>query len=373
MSSWTAVAYGALDLRGLPREDADAELIAVPVLPSEPIGLVGAPALLWRRLIRGEVPDEALSAGERALVREFAAAGIASDSAEHPARVRRLPSPWLGSPLHELVYALVAGVAGEQGIDLLFIKGPVLHRQGFRDREHSGDVDVWADPDRLFDLARALTRWGWAIQPEIWEGTEVNHSVTLEPGPWGCEIDLHRRFPGCGLPDGEAFSAMLRMSTEAEFAGRTAKVPDVPSHAVVEALHKLRPVFGAPQSAALAAVAEQALVHAGEPAVDAALRLDAVEALRPALAAAFPDRDLGEPKPLPLNWRWLGRGSRLGGYFSALRMVPPSRRLAILARMVWPSREVVLLSDRLAGAASSRILLARWRRALRGVSGLRHR
>ena len=125
------------------------------------MGLAGVPAVLWRKLLDGPVPDAGLNDAEQALIREFAAVGIASDDPLHPARILELRVPWMSSPVHEMVYALVASVARDHGVDAISIKGPMLHRQGLRAREHSGDVDVWADPAHLEVLCGALEAWGW--------------------------------------------------------------------------------------------------------------------------------------------------------------------------------------------------------------------
>ena len=47
----------------------------------------------------------------------------------------------------------VARVAASRGIRCVFTKGPALRLQGLRDREHSGDVDLWCDPARVEDTS----------------------------------------------------------------------------------------------------------------------------------------------------------------------------------------------------------------------------
>lgn len=125
MTAWCAVSYGALDLRGTPSGDASgAELAVTPIYPGEPVTLLGAPAALWRRLVDGPVPDEDLTADERELVGEFEEYGIASRGPNAQHAVLRVDPPWLSSPIHELVYALVANIAADQDFAVLFIKGP---------------------------------------------------------------------------------------------------------------------------------------------------------------------------------------------------------------------------------------------------------
>lgn len=246
VGGWVAVAYGALDVHECDQFTDETELIVVPIKPTEPLALPSIGAALWRKLVNGPVSDDALDEEERAVVREMADAGLASADLGHPARVRAVDKPWLSSPMHELVYALVASVARENEIPLIVIKGPVLHRQGLREREHSGDVDIWVAPDRVRQLAAALRAWGWSEVPDVWSHTEINHSISLEPrAGWGCEIDIHRRMPGIGLPDVDAFATVLRNSEANTFAGVEARAPVTSANAILAALHMLRPEIGA--------------------------------------------------------------------------------------------------------------------------------
>ena len=135
--------YGALDLREAAFVDADADCAVTPVLPGEPVILTTAAGELWRKLVARPVEDSDLGPDDRSLAREFADYGIASSNLAHPHRTTTLGRPWLSSPTHELVYALIATVAADADIPLVFIKGPMQHAQGIREREHSGDVDIW--------------------------------------------------------------------------------------------------------------------------------------------------------------------------------------------------------------------------------------
>ena len=183
---WVAVSYGALDMRGWGEPSPDVEIMLLPVHPiDEPIGLRGEPAALWRRLIDGPVNDTDLSESERELVHEYEVVGLASREPNHPARITTLSRPWLSSPLHELVYSLVANVARENCIEAVFIKGPMLHQQGLRKREHSGDVDVWVDPTHIVRLSRSVQQWGWSEHQGLWTGIPTAHSITVQPRFWG--------------------------------------------------------------------------------------------------------------------------------------------------------------------------------------------
>ena len=184
--TWTAVAVAALDVRGTGLAAIGVEIAVLPRSPGEVVLLTGAGTDLWRRLvIEGPLLDDHLDADDVGIVRGMLVRGLASTDADDRARVRTLPVPTLSSPLHEAVYALVGHVAAGLGIRAVFVKGPALRLQGLREREHSGDVDVWCEPGRWDELADALTVWGWHREPTPWRGTAAHHTVTLLPDSWG--------------------------------------------------------------------------------------------------------------------------------------------------------------------------------------------
>lgn len=362
MTSWVAVAYGALDLRGWHENQTDVELMLLAVVPSEPMGLAGTPAILWRKLLEGPVPDAALDAGEQDLVREFAEAGIASSDPGHPARVRELSPPWMSSPVHEMVYSLVASVARENGVDVVSIKGPLLHRQGLREREHSGDVDVWADPARLQILCSALEAWGWNGRTDQWSGLSFNHSVALEPGTWGCELDVHRHIPGCADEDPAVFAKVMERSQTTLFAGVPMMTPDLPAHAVIFALHDLRPEARHGKPAVGAEEHAGKLRLAGEGALEFANSVKASAVLEPALRLAFPAALFRVDHEVPLNWKWRESKGWWRAYWMIFRSLPSEERLLFIRRAVWPQAEVLAASDDRAGRSTPSLIGARFRR-----------
>lgn len=367
--TWFAVAYGALDLRAFPPStEHSSELLILPTVPSVPLGISGSVASLWLRLLDHGLCETEMSSAELELVRDFERVGIASRDAAHPARITALKAPRLVAPMHELVYSLVGHLAREAGIKAVFIKGPLLHDQGLRAREHSGDVDVWVEPSRVGELSHALEDWGWDLLPEIWHGTEVNHSETLAPRIWGCEIDVHRRFPGSSLSDREEFREMERHTIPLEFAGFSFPVPQPQIHRIIFALHTIRPVFGRSTPQTSIDTAADVLKAGGYATFAAAHRLGATAALHLPLSQAFPQDAPFQEGPLPRNWTWLGKKTKLSGYFAALASVPFAMRPKIILRMFWPNRGVIMASDKLAGAQSKTTIQARWRRLSRGLS-----
>ena len=359
-NTWVATSYGALDISNLASAaEAGLDCMVLPTLPSEPVGLRADAAALWRRLVAGPVPEGDLSADQLTMVREFEQFGLASTDARHPARTTSLPSPWLTSPLHELVYALIAHLARERGVRIVFIKGPALHRQGLRDREDSGDVDAWVDPAGVGALRDALIEWGWTVIPTMWGPHPPSHSVALRPDSWGCEIDLHHDFPGVGVPGRQAFAVLSADAERVSYAGVAASVPAPDAHAVIAALHTARPQPGVP--APVDAAAEH-LRRAGGGARDAARRLRADAALAPALALAFPSGFAAPAYDPPPNWTWRAQPTAFRAYTTLLRGLPVRDRARLLARLLWPPSEMALAADRIKGGHARTAFGARCRR-----------
>ncbi|ALJ19042.1 nucleotidyltransferase family protein [Microbacterium sp. No. 7] len=374
MTEWVATSFGVLDVAESPDFEA-AELIVLPTIPSIPLALPPVGADLWRRLVERPVADAELTEDERAVVREMRGAGLASPNPGDPARWNDISSPWMSSPMHELVYALVQNVARRHGIPLVFIKGPMLHAQGLRDREHSGDVDVWVEPDRIDDFIAAMEPWGWRLQPDLWSGLPINHSLTLEPAAgWGCEIDVHRRMPGLGLTDAAAFSVVRAHTTPVEFAGVVSSTPRREVNAVLSALHAVRPEIGhmTPRSAHERAVA--VLSAGGDGVRDAAMTIDAVVALHDDIVEAFPQSTLDVASAgTPRDWAWRAQPTKARAYLVALKEVPWLRRPLVAFRLFWPSREVVQASERHVGEISHGALQARVHRLRRGIADVMRR
>lgn len=371
VTSWNAVGLGAVDLRGFDVRDSGIETAIIPVKPAEPAAIKGSVAEVWRRLLDGPVSDEQLSEDDRALVRQFSDYGIASKDPNHPRRLTAVPGPWLVSFMHELVYALVAQVAAQQQLRVIFIKGPVEYRQGLRNRQHSGDVDVLVEPGGASLLTQAMAPWGWRVAPEPWEGTQVNHSITLRPGAWGCEIDVHRYYPGCALRAEEAFRVLSAHTERMSFCGVQVSVPTTPAQSVIMALHLMRPEIGFSISSARICEATDALRRGGDDAARFAREFRAEAALSEPLRHAFPEQEFAPSYEPPENWVWGAEPNKLRGYLRGLKMVPWKQRPRVAWRLLWPSDDVAVDSERHAGEEPpSSAFAAKFRRLRRGLRGL---
>ncbi|UJP08910.1 hypothetical protein L2X99_10495 [Microbacterium sp. KUDC0406] len=251
-------------------------------------------------------------------------------------------APWLSSPQHELVYALLSRVAARLDIDIVFIKGPILHAQGLRSREHSGDVDCWVRPGQDIRLAEAMRAWGWRPFYSAFTGTDIPHSLSLFAGGWGCAVDVHTRFPGMNLDPVIAFEQVLATSERRTFAGNDLRTPSRPVGAVIFALHEMRPADGLPPSVAKVASAVSTLRAAGADAIAASGLLGAGYVLNPVLQDVFPDARIElsrTGKPPHWDLREMPMGPRK--YLRAVGRIRARDRVRVLFRLIWPSKDMV--------------------------------
>lgn len=367
VSVWIAIGFGALDLVESEYAADGFDIVVVPATPGGPVFLLGEGAELWRRMAAGPVTVASLSAHEQEVARGLAEMGLASGDEGHPSRVRELNRPWLVSLFHELVYALISNVAASEGIDILFIKGPTLHAQGLRVREHSGDVDCWVRPGDDRKLAGAMEAWGWTPLFLPFTGTTVTHSLTLVAGEWGCAVDVHTSFPGIGLPPTEAFEALYAGSEMRLFAGAMARTPRVPEHAVIAALHDMRPYDGVPAGASAIEKSEFVLRRGGRSVLPVVSRLDAGFVLSNPLERVFGQEAAPfKTAAAPRDWGMRLETASSRRHFKALRLLPIRQRPAVLYRLVWPHSDTMRIAMGDRSATRLAVLRARVRRV--GVS-----
>jgi hypothetical protein len=341
MPSWIAVSFGALDVRGNAYVDDQYEIIVTPVVPGSPLFLFGEGADLWRRLADAPITEDALSDAELAVLDEMETSGIVSRDLDHPARIRQLQAPWLSSPVHELVYALLQRVAEANDVDIVFIKGPTLHAQGLRDREHSGDVDCWVRPGQEVRLAEAMSAWGWTPAYSAFTSTRVLHSLTLRAGAWGSAIDVHSWFPGMAISHQRAYELLEGNIDVREFAGTAARTPARQVHAIISALHDIRPVLGQPPDALQNERAGATLVRAGESVIETSNLFGTNFALAEPLRQAFPDKvgTTVSNAQVPEDWAWRSQSSPRRAYIEAFKLIPLRERPRVLWRVIWPTAQ----------------------------------
>lgn len=371
MTTWVAVSFGALDVGAHPSWGDDYRYLIAPVQPGVPVMLWGDGARVWEQLVAGPVDERDLDADDRDVAAELEAMGIASRDPEHSARVREVRTPWLSSPIHELVYALLGRVADQSGVELVFIKGPTLHAQGLRTREHSGDVDCWVQPGSEERFARAMQPWGWQPAFSAFTGTSVLHSLTLRAPDWGCAVDVHSWFPGMTVSHDDAFAQLRRSAEDRVFAGYVARTPERAVHAVISALHDIRPSGGHAVGEDLVERAAETLAAGGEDAADVVVATGAEYALRKPMTHAFPTYRIDYSRaPVPVDWPWRMQPTMLRTYIAALRTLTPRNRLRTIYRIVWPTSESLLAGPIAQESAGASVRELRAKRAKRGISEL---
>jgi hypothetical protein len=150
--------------------------------------------------------------------------------------------PLVDLPLEDrvrLAHALIESTATGVEVDLLHIKGysaaPGLYAPG----RESTDVDVLVRPAHVDALVEALHARGWRTVTTFRTGSVFHHAMTLWHDQWGY-VDVHRAFPGVGVPAEEFFELLWEQQTTADIAGWPCRVPSREHHALMIALHAAR-------------------------------------------------------------------------------------------------------------------------------------
>jgi hypothetical protein len=144
-----------------------------------------------------------------------------------------------------LAHPLVARLADQVDVRVLFIKGPTAVAVGARPSRPSSDVDVLVQPDGFEGLCGAFERAGWQLRAPI--GTlkhaadlAFDHSAHFIHPDWPCDVDLHYLFPGFLSDPAEVFEALWDRHDVVDIAGREVPSPGLLGQALVVGLHALR-------------------------------------------------------------------------------------------------------------------------------------
>lgn len=227
----------------------------------------------------------------------------------------------------ELCRAGVQVIADRLGVRMLHIKGSTVDRS-IRDRARDGsDVDVIVDPAAIGAVHGALVGHGWQVYSSFDDGSPFGHAQTYWSSDWGY-VDLHRRFPGIGLADDEAFDLLWSGHGTLSVAGREIAVPSV---AVQAALHVLNAARGRASDRA-----EAHRFHQSLPIGDR-LRLDVViDRLDAAVAAAVVSGELERHRGRAeyLLWKSISEGgTRTQEWWGRIRAArSPGEALRIVLR-----------------------------------------
>lgn len=227
----------------------------------------------------------------------------------------------------ELCRASVQVMADRLGIRLLHIKGATVDRTIRAQVSGGTDVDVICEPVRIAEMHARLTGHGWQVYSTFDDGSPFAHAQTYWHPDWGY-LDLHRRFPGIGLHDDEAFELLWRDRGEHRCAGRLAWVPSVDAQALLLMLNAARKTPGHRGSAG--AFWEQ------QSEDDRRRRVALAELLRAEVALAVSTGDLEDFRDRREYSLWKAvseRGSRTQEWWARVRAAPSVREaLVVVAR-----------------------------------------
>ncbi|QMU97413.1 nucleotidyltransferase family protein [Microbacterium esteraromaticum] len=138
-----------------------------------------------------------------------------------------------------LARAAVQVIADGIDVRLLHIKGDAVD-PALRPLPRPGsDVDLLADPARIAVLHRALLAHGWRVYSTFRFGSSFEHAQTYTHAIWGY-LDLHRRFPGIGLPDQEAFDQLWQDRTQRDACGIPIQTPSIDAQLLILVLNAAR-------------------------------------------------------------------------------------------------------------------------------------
>lgn len=245
--------------------------------------------------------------------------------------------PLVDLPLEDrvrLAHALIESTAAGVGADLLHIKGystsPGLYAPG----RESTDVDVLVRPAHVEAFADALRARGWRTVTTFRTGSVFHHAMTLWHDQWGY-VDVHRAFPGIGVPADEFFDRLWEQRATMDIAGWPCLVPSREHQALTIALHAARdPHRGADDVAHLRAAlspAEWETIEALAGAVGAHLSFAAATGHLDEWAA-HPEHDV---------WEVMSRGGTRMELFRARWRAAqgPAERAELLKSLVTVNRD----------------------------------
>ncbi len=147
-----------------------------------------------------------------------------------------------------LGHAAVQHIATEHGVDILHIKGYGLDPRLTYPGRRSSDADVLVRPGHIPRLLRACRHAGYRTESRFPTGSPFEHSTTLWHHLWG-HLDVHRHYPGVGLPADEAFHRLWTERMTTRIGGVECATPSLAAQVAILVMHAGRnPSEGQPQS-----------------------------------------------------------------------------------------------------------------------------
>ncbi|MCU6479901.1 nucleotidyltransferase family protein [Arthrobacter sp. A2-55] len=245
-----------------------------------------------------------------------------------------------------LTHALLAYLASENGIRVLFVKGPGVVLQGLREGHQSTDADVLIEPQNFDRFLILIESRGWLRRPTDPDGGRFpSHSVTYYHPQWPNDIDAHKSFPGFEADPATAFDVFWASHTTVPMANRDIPVPSVEASRLILAVHSLRSDWR-PREQREYDFLLGLEVSDQKGFLSICTEVGALAATRPFIAAKFGDDVISEwPDPSP---DWLFRlSAKTGGLgrWHMLRKTPWQKMPRTIWRDLFPPKEVLLMND----------------------------
>lgn len=143
-----------------------------------------------------------------------------------------------------LAHAVVQSIADTAGVDLLHLKGPALD-PSVRTPQLSTDADVLVRPGQVTALGEALDAHGWSQRTGFDEGSAWAHGANWHHPQFGY-VDVHRSWPGLGVPPTEAFAVLHAGAGVRQIAHHPCAVPGLDAQWLVVLLHAARSATSRP-------------------------------------------------------------------------------------------------------------------------------
>lgn len=138
-----------------------------------------------------------------------------------------------------LAHARIAALAADIGLQALHVKGYAALPGAYDSHRTSTDVDVLTQPAEARRLLDALQSEGWELVTDFAHGSIFEHAATLRHVQLGY-VDVHRHFPGIGLPAQEAFDLLWRDHGVRVRAGHPLPVPCLVHQRLLVLIHASR-------------------------------------------------------------------------------------------------------------------------------------
>lgn len=136
-------------------------------------------------------------------------------------------------------HAVAQALAEQCGADVLHVKGPAIDPSLGLGSRQSTDADVLVRPEHIEAFLDVLREHGWRCLSDFETGSPFGHAANYFHPAWGC-LDVHRHWPGLGVPPERAFSRLWQNRQLVSIAHRPCPTPDTVAQATIVLLHAAR-------------------------------------------------------------------------------------------------------------------------------------